>query len=230
MPVNNCDLNSCFLCRFCIPEWKSAISVNKKTIDFKKGKEIFREGEKVRGIFFIYSGSVKVYKHWTDDKELIIRFAKTGDILGHRGYGGDDTYPVTAIALEDSKACFISDDFFEATLKIDPSLTHRLMMFYATELKKAEQRMRDLAHMEVKGRIARALLEISDLFGADKEKYISVPMNRQDIASYAGTTYETIFKFFTQLIKAKVITVDGKRIKINQPAKLKQFIATKANK
>lgn len=99
------------------------------------------------------------------------------------------------------------------------------MHFYATELQKAEQRMRNLAHMEVKGRIADALLELCDVFGTDQQKNISVAVSRQDIASYAGTTYETVFKFFTGLIQKKIIATSGKTIKINNAAKLKQYIS-----
>jgi CRP-like cAMP-binding protein len=224
MQKNECDLQTCFLCRFCIPEWKDAIAVKKTTLSFKKGEDIFREGEKVNGIYFLYSGAVKVHKQWTGQKELILRFGKTGDILGHRGIGASSIYPVGATALEETKACFISNQSLEATFKVDSNITHRFMLFYADELQKAEKRMRDLALMEVKGRIALALLEIADVFGTDKEKYIALAMNRQDIASYAGTTYETVFKFFNELTAKKIISTSGKRIKINQPTRLSDFI------
>jgi CRP-like cAMP-binding protein len=224
MPRNNCDLKSCFLCRFCMPEWKDAIGSKKTTLTFKKGREIFKEGETVKGIYFIYTGSVKVHTQWIGQKELILRFARKGDILGHRGIGTNMVYPIGATAMEDSTICFIPNDFLEATFKVDPSFTHRLMLFYADELQKAEKRMRDLAHMETKGRIALALMEMADIYGLDKEKYIALPVSRQDIASYAGTTYETIFKFFTTLIKTNILSVSGKKIRINQPDRLKNFV------
>jgi CRP-like cAMP-binding protein len=223
-----CNLASCFLCSSCIPEWKEAIAVKKKTFQYKKGKNIFREGEKVKGIYFVYSGSVKVYKPWGDQKQLILRFAKAGDILGHRGLGGEEVYPITATALEDTKACFITNDFLEATLKTNPSFTYRLMHFYAHELQRAEKRMRDLAHMEVKGRIADALMELAAVFGQDQHKYIAATVTRQDIASYAGTTYETVFKFFNELTSSKIISTTGKTIRINNPGKLKQFSTNRA--
>lgn len=219
----SCNLADCFLCRFCIPEWKEAVAVKKTTLSIRKGRQLFGEGEPVKGIFFIYSGSVKIHKQWVDGKELVLRFAKKGDIAGHRGLGGGDQYPVSATALEDTRVCFIASDFLEATLKTNHDLTYRLMQFYAAELQKAEQRMRDLAHMEVKGRIAVALLEIAVFFGLDKNKFISVPVTRQDIASYAGTTYETVFKFFTELVNAKIISTSGKSIRIHEPELLRAY-------
>jgi CRP/FNR family transcriptional regulator len=76
----------------------------------------------------------------------------------------------------------------------------------------------------VKGRIAFALLEIKETFGVDKDKFISVPLLRQDIASYAGTTYETVFKFFTELTRKKLLTTNGKQIRINNPDALRKMI------
>jgi hypothetical protein len=54
MKDDPCDLSSCFLCTQCIPEWKEVIAVRKKTISFKKGEVIFKEGYKVNGIYFLY--------------------------------------------------------------------------------------------------------------------------------------------------------------------------------
>jgi len=212
-----CNLDDCFLCQYCIPEWKEVIALKKSTLYIKKGKAIFREGEKVKGIFFLYQGHVKVHMQWQEQKDLILRFAAPGDILGHRGLGGVDHYPVTATALEDSQLCYISSDFLESSLKANPQLTYRLMHFYATELQRTEQRMRDMVHMEVKGRIAGALLEIEAL---------PFTITRQDIASYAGTTYETVFKFLTELTNGNIISTSGKNIRINDPAHLKNYIQT----
>lgn len=219
-----CNLSDCFLCHSCLPEWKDLIAIKKKTLPVKKGKQIFREGDEVKGIYFIYSGAVKVHMHWGDQKELILRFSRSGDILGHRGLVGTHHYPISATALEDTRVCYISNEFLETTLKTNQTFTYRLMHFYAIELQKADKRMRDLAHMEVKGRIADALFELNRQFGEDKEGNLNVLITRQDIASYAGTTYETVFKFFTELSNAGIISTSGKSIRIHDPERLKQFI------
>lgn len=218
-----CNLDHCFLCRHCMPEWKEVTAQNRKTVSFRKGKSLFEQGEPVKGIYFIYSGAVKIHAPWGDGREMIIRWAKAGDIAGLRGLGGLSVFPISATALEDTTACFITNEFLELSLKANPSLTYTLMHFYATELQKAERRMRDLTHMEVKGRIAGALLDIAMTFGTNKEGYLGLTLTRQDIAAYAGTTYETVFKFFTQLMATNVITTAGKDIRINQPDTLARF-------
>jgi CRP-like cAMP-binding protein len=220
----SCDLERCFLCRHCMPEWKEVTATHKKTLLIRKGKALFTEGEEVKGIFFLYSGVVKIHGPWTDGREMIIRFARGGEIAGHRGLV-DTVYPISATALEDTMACFISNEFLELSMKANPSLTYTLMHFYATELQRAERRLRDITHMEVKGRIAGALLDIFQTFGLDENQFLALKLTRQDIAAYAGTTYETVFKFFTELTAAGVITTSGKDIRINQPEKLTQLAA-----
>jgi CRP/FNR family transcriptional regulator len=182
---------------------------------------LFREGEKVEGIFFLYSGAVKIHAPWTDGREMIFRFARGGEIAGHRGLWGMGAegaplYPISATALEDTVACFVPNEFLEASLKANPSLSYTLMHFYAAELQKAEKRMRDLTHMEVKGRIANALLDIGNIFGRDADGTIAMNLTRQDIAAYAGTTYETVFKLFNEWIAEGVIITAGKEIKLVQ--------------
>jgi CRP/FNR family transcriptional regulator len=224
MPHNSCDLTSCFLCTHCLPDWKELIAIKKKTVHLKKGALVFKEGNPAEGIYFITAGSVKVHKQWGEQRELIVRFSKAGDVLGHRGFGATQVFPVSATTLEDSTICYISHSFLETTLQTNPAFTYRLLQEYAIELQTAEKRMRDLALMEVKSRIAQALLEIANLFGTDAEQYISVPISRQDIASYAGTTYETVFKLFTNLVADNIITSTGKRIKINNTIALQKLI------
>lgn len=215
-----CDLKTCFLCQFSIPEWVAAVADHKQHLFYKKGETIFQESTPVKGIYFLYDGKVKVHKQWGTDKDLIVRFAQKGDILGHRGLGGGERlYTVSATALEDSTVCYTDMNFFEASLKVNPTLTLKLMQFYADELQEAERKMRNLVHMDVKSRLADGLLEISRLHN-DAQFTIS----RQDLASFAGTTYETIYRNLQEFIQEKLIAVEGKLIKIVNEKKLRGYL------
>ena len=208
-----CALNTCFMCRNCHPEWLKTVDINRKLIHYKKGELLFREGEAVKGMYFIYNGLVKVHKKWID-KELILRFAKDGAIVGHRGLGSDTIYPVSATALAATDICFVELDFFIATLKMNAGFLFELMMFFAAELKESEKRMRNLAHMNTKGRISNALLTLQEKFGVDGNGNIDIEISRQDLASYTGATYETLFKMLNELIEEKAIGSDAKKLKI----------------
>jgi CRP-like cAMP-binding protein len=220
-----CDLHTCLMCQLSQPEWLAAIGVHRQNFIIKKGEPIFKEGDEVKGIFFVFTGIVKVHKHWGSEKEIILRFAKAGNIIGHRGLGKDLVYPVSATAIEESTVCFINLDFFKASLKVNSSFLFELMMFYATELKESEQNMRNLAHMPAKGRIAQALLTLDEKFGRTGDGFIDIPVNRQDLASFAGTTYETLFKVMNELVEEQSIALNQKQICIANIAQLRNYIS-----
>jgi CRP-like cAMP-binding protein len=215
-----CDLESCMLCQLCMKEWLPALDANRQCMHFQKGERVFEENEKMTGIYFIYNGSMKVHKKWDDEKELIVRIAGKGDIVGHRGLGKDDYYPVSGTALEPTDVCFVDLDFFMSTLKVNPGFLFELMMFFARELKESEKNMRNLAHMPVKGRIAQALVNLQQKFGNSKEGWIDLVMSRQDLASFAGTTYETVFRIMTEWTQDNIIETEGKKIRITDLKKL----------
>jgi CRP-like cAMP-binding protein len=220
----DCDISTCMLCKLCLKEWKPAVSVHRQNFYYKKGEVLFNEGDEVNGIFFIYEGAVKVHKHW-GEKELIVRFAKKGDIVGHRGLGKENYFPITATTLEPVTVCFIELDFFLASLKVNHAFLYELMMFYAKELQESERNMRNLAHMSVKGRIAQALLTLKNKFGVSEQGFIDLVLTRQDLASFAGTTYETVFRMLGELIEQNVIITEEKKIKIIDEYKLQTFLS-----
>jgi CRP-like cAMP-binding protein len=229
MKKNNytCDLRSCFLCQRCLPEWIPAIQTQRKNLHFKKGEVIFREGDPVKGIYFVYSGTVKVHKKWGTEKELIIRFAQKGDIFGHRGLGHESYYPISATAIEPVQACYIGLDFFQASLRVNNDFMYGLLLFFADELQESERKMRNLAHMQVKGRVAVSLLSLKEKFGLTPEGFINIILSRQDLASLVGAAYETVFRIMNELAEEKMILVDGKNISLLQPEQLVNY--TKEN-
>ena len=214
-----CDTESCFLCKNCLPEWKPAIASHKKNFFVKKNEVIFKEGDPVKGIYFILSGIVKVHKKWSKDKEVIIRFASNGAIFGHRGMG-ETVYPVSATAIEEGIVCYFDTDFFESTLKVNHGLTYKLMMFFAKDLHDSENKMRNLAHMPVKGRVAQALILLENQFGLSADGYINIKLSRQDLASFTGATYETVFRVINELTAEKIVTLQDKYIKVINKRKL----------
>lgn len=207
------------MCRHALPEWVSFVGTKRKNMRLKKGARFIQEGTPVNGIYFVYSGTVKVHKQW-GDKELIVRFAHNGAIVGHRGFATKGSvFPISATTLEPTLLCFVELDFFLSTLKVNTALTHQLMLFYADELKESEQKMYNLVHMTVKHRLASALIQLQGQFGTTASGYINIHLSRQDLAAYLGTTYESLFRMLNDLISEKMITLDGRQIRIdNLPA------------
>jgi len=214
MKKYECDQATCLMCSCCIKDWLPAIAAQKKNISIKKGQHIFSEGDQVTHIYFVYSGKVKVHKRWDVEKELIIRFAKPGDILGHLGLGSDPVYPVSATAIEPAVVCSIDLAFFESTLNVNPKFTYTLMKLFANEVQESEKRMRNLVHMPVKERIALSLINLKRQFGVDDQGAINIELTRQDLSSFAAVSYETLFKVIQEFLQNKLIEVKGKSFRL----------------
>ncbi|WP_246229580.1 Crp/Fnr family transcriptional regulator [Mucilaginibacter humi] len=126
-----------------------------KNYKVKKGEVIFKEGDPVNGIFFVNTGIVKVHKRWGADKELILRFAKEGEIFGHRALGGNGTYAISATAVQAGIVSYVDMEFFEATLKVNADFTFNLLMFFAHDLRVSERKMRNPPICRLKGALPR---------------------------------------------------------------------------
>jgi len=211
---SSCNLKTCFMCQLSLVEWHPAIAAHKKNFIAKKGEVIFNEGEPVQGVYFVTSGNVKIHKKW-GDKELILRFANDGAIFGHRGITTTiQDYPISATAIETTHFCVIDIEFFKTTLKVNHDFAYGMLMFYADELHASERKMRNLALMSVKSRLAVAILELKMQFGLTDDGFLDLELSRQDLAAFTGATYETVFRTMNELLAEQLIKVNGKAVGI----------------
>ncbi len=214
-----------FLYRYCMNEWWPALDAHAEVYQYRKGEMILKEGDPVNGIYFMLNGVAKVHKLWDQEKELILRFAHQQDILGHRGLSSAASpYPITATALTSVTSLYISLDFFEATFKTNQNFAYRFMMFMADELMLSEIRMRNLAHMNVRARLAQALLALENKFGTNEAGFIAFTTSRQDIAAYVGTAYETVYKSINEFIELGYIKTEAKAIALIDKTALKKAV------
>jgi len=66
----------------------------------QKGTTLFGEGQPSRGVFILYSGRVKFFTSSADGKNLILRFADPGEILGLAGTLSGQPYEAWAEAIQ----------------------------------------------------------------------------------------------------------------------------------
>ncbi|MEP3372560.1 MAG: Crp/Fnr family transcriptional regulator [Maribacter dokdonensis] len=196
----------------------------RKEIKCKKGQQFIMEGASVTGLFFLLSGKVKVLRTGLHGKEQIVRFASPGEIIGHRGFGTEETYPISAIALVDCSLCYFSKELLQETLRETPGLTYDFMLFYANELNRSEIRVKSLSQMTVRERVIDTLLYINRKFG-QVNGYSSLLLSRREYADYAGTTEEQVIRMFSILKKEGLLITKGKRIGIADIALLKKEIS-----
>ncbi|NJB72825.1 CRP-like cAMP-binding protein [Saonia flava] len=202
----------------------SKLTAKKSEIKCKKGQQFIIEGAPVNGLFFILNGKVKVFRTGINGREQIVRFAKNGEIIGHRGFGSEEYYSIAAIAIEDTILCYFSKNALQQVLRSDPTFTYDLMLFYANELNNSEAKVKLLSQMTVRERVIDTLLFVHRKFG-DRNGYINLPLTRKEYADYAGTTEEQVIRVFSTLKKEKLIIAKAKLIGIRDVQLLKKEIS-----
>lgn len=127
-------------------------------------------------------------------------------MLGHRGYGDVSRYPISASSIEDCTLCFFpTADFFDIAKK-NADFTFHLMMAYAAELRIAEQRLFQQSELTAKERLLGVVDMLHHQFGTTSHNRIDLPINRKDLASIAGITYETTIRILSELKQLGVLT------------------------
>lgn len=218
-----CKSTSCLIHNHSDALFSSKLPHSNTLIRCKKGQQFIIEGAPVNGLFFIKKGTVKVFRTGINGREQIVRFAKACEIIGHRGFGTQEYYSIGAIALQDSELHYFSKEHLQEVLMNNSEFTYDMMLFYANELNRSENKVKSISQMTVRERVIDALLYLHRKFG-DVNGYLNLPLSRKEYADYAGTTEEQVIRVFSALKKEKLIIAKGKRIGINNTQLLKNEI------
>ena len=185
----------------------------KNTFNCNQGQQFILEGAPVSGLYFIYQGAVKVYRQTPNKESQIIRFSKNGEIVGHRGFGTNYVYDISAAALKDTILCNFATDVLIEMLHKAPSLMFDFMLFYADQLQKSEANAKRFIQMSVRERVINGLLFIESKFG-QTDGFINMTLSRRDIAEFAGTSTDQVIRVISALKKEGLLIAKGKKLGI----------------
>lgn len=218
-----CINTNCFIKKHLHLEKMQDFVLEKTNFSCKKGQQFMIEGAPMQGLYFIYKGKAKVLKTGIYGKEQIVRLTTDGDTIGFRGFGTSNRYLIAASAIEDIVLCNFSNEVMQGILKSIPEFTYDMMLFYAEELNKSENKVKKIAQMNVRERVIDTLLYLLKKFG-QTNSLIDINLSRKEIADYAGTTDEQVTRIFSSLKKEGLIKIIGKRIGILEVEKMQKEI------
>lgn len=200
------------------------MSDSKKTKTIKKGEAIFKEGDRLSGVFCVRNGVSKLSKMSDNGRDQIVKLAKKGEVLGQRSVITAETANLSATALEDMEVCFIPKNHIEEPLQTNPIFTNAVLKHMAQDLKYADDFIVNMAQKNVRQRLAEVLMYLEDNFGLDNEGYLYLQLSRADIADVVGTATELLIRTLTKFKKEGLISTSGKRIKIEDKKTLYNLV------
>ena len=222
----SCSCNDCFIRKNCSKQWLVLVNQRKEYFKCKSGQAIIHTGMPLTSLYFIFQGKVKVIANGLLGKQQIKRLAKTGDILGFRGLGGNHIIYSSIYAIEDSLLCSIERELFIDILKANPNLMLETLLLVTDELRKSEWRIENLMLMNVHEKIAYSLLYMHEVFGNAPGGEIDVKLKRLEIAEIARTSKEQVSRTFSDFEEKGIIKTEGKKIFLANLQELKNLTGT----
>ena len=220
MDCTNCPNTKCFIQKYCHTKWLDYTQHYKISKHISADKTIFTEGDLVRGIYVICSGKVKILLKTSKGKEHIIRVAGQGQVLGHRGFSEMMIYPISAETLMESEIAYISNEDFFKLIRANKDLGFYMMMFFADELLRSEQKLRVQTLQSSREKVAVALIMVINAFGYKNEetKHIDLGMNLQELANFATISYSTLSRVLKAFLQEGIIgNIENEFCVIDEP-------------
>lgn len=179
--------------------------------NFKKGENIFAEGDDGVGFYILVSGQVKIYKLSMDGKEQILHIFGPGEPFAEAAVFTGLSFPAYADAMLNSRTFFIPRKAFVDLIKANPSLAMNMLGTLSMRLKKFAGMIEALSLKEVPGRLASHLLLLSEQHGSS-----DFPLNisKTQLASLLGTIPETLSRILNKLSNQGYLESKGPRIVI----------------
>lgn len=171
---------------------------------YRKGAEIFGEGEEAEYVYQITSGSVRTYKLLSDGRRQINSFHLPGDMFG---FENGTRHRFTADAVIATSVRIMRRGSILEAMQHRSDSTRNLISLVTQNLQHAENHMLLLGRKTALERVAAFLLEMDERLG--HPDLLMLPMSRRDIADYLGVTLETVSRALSILRHEELLQFEG---------------------
>jgi CRP/FNR family cyclic AMP-dependent transcriptional regulator len=181
---------------------------------FPKNAVIINEGDRGDSLYVILSGKVKVYVSDDDGREMILDIYGPGDYVGEMALDGRPR-SASVMTLEPTSCSVVTRDELRNAISANPDVAMALISTLIDRARIATDNVKNLALMDVYGRVARLLLSLAKDEGGGK---LVVPerMTQQDIADRVGASRDMISRIFKDLTIGGYVTIENRTITINR--------------
>jgi len=178
-----------------------------------KNTVIVSEGDETDSLYVIISGRVKVFVADESGKEIVLGTQRSGDYFGEMVLDGG-ARSASVMTLEPSRFLVVPRSKVREFLRSQPDFEVRLIQKLIRRSRMLTASVKNLALLDVYGRVARLLLELAE---EDRGKLvIKEKLTQQDIASRVGASREMVCKILKDLGVGGYISVKQKRITIHK--------------
>ena len=175
---------------------------------------LIREGDPSSDLYYIVRGSVTVMIEEQRGREMVLAYLNPGDFFGEIGLF-DDEHKRTAYvrARTTCEIASINYEKFKSLHELFPDLLFQIASQMAIRLRRTSRKVSDLAFTDVKGRVARALLELSrEPDAMTHPDGMLVRITRQEMGRIVGSSREMVGRVLKDLEDDHLINLSGRAI------------------
>jgi DNA-binding response OmpR family regulator len=194
------------------------LSADRKTRVYRPKEVLFAEEDYPRYLYFIKRGQVKLFKTNSFGKELILKLLGPKDFFGYTPLIEQINYPYSASATEETEVSLVPREDFEQLLYGNRDVSARFIQILATNIRKKEMQLLELAYNSVRKRVANALLIIQE-----QQKSSEIHLLREDLARMVGTAKESVIRMLGEFKDDGYISIIDGVIHIKDSEKLAEM-------
>lgn len=177
---------------------------------------IIHAGDASDSLFFIVKGSVSVVIEDDEGREMVVAYLNAGDFFGEMGLF--EERPIRSAWIRAKSACEVAEISyrkFRDLARQDAGLMFALSAQLAGRLRVTTRKVSDLAFLDVTGRVARCLLDLSKQPDAlTHPDGMQIRVTRQEIGRIVGCSREMVGRVLKSLEEQGLIDVKGKTMVI----------------
>ena len=186
---------------------------------------LFYQDEPAKKCYLVNRGRLKLTKLNEQGKEVIIRYIGVGELTAAVAVIKDREYPVTAESVEETGVTGWDKPTILRLMRKFPDIAINIIGIILERLDDVQHRYLELSTEHVEQRIARTLLRLMRRAGSQTPDgiFIDIPLSRQNIADYSGTTLYTVSRILSAWEKSGWVQSGRERITVTDPHALVMF-------
>jgi CRP/FNR family cyclic AMP-dependent transcriptional regulator len=174
---------------------------------------IIHAGDAPDTLYYIIEGSVSVMIEDEDDHEIVLAYLNPGDFFGEMGLFGEEGRAAWVVARQPCTIAEMTYVEFRRLAHEDAEILFALASQMASRLRETNRKVMDLAYVDVTGRIAHTLLQLSKQPDAmTHPDGMQIRITRQELAKMVGCSREMAGRVLKELEEEGLLTARGKTI------------------
>ena len=185
------------------------VGEGKSILQFKKGQNVFVQGDPADTVFYIQKGRIKLTVLSDHGKEAVVGILAPGQFFGEGCMNGHKLRISTTTAMENCVITAITKTAMIAALHDEPQFSEMFMAYLLTRNSRIEEDLIDQLFNSSERRLARLLLLLAHFGKEGSPQPISQSISQETLAEMIGTTRSRVSFFMNKFRKLGLIDYNG---------------------